>query len=176
MRLRFTIILMTLSTMMVFGQVTKEVENGLFVTFPSTPEYQVNMQTASYIDKSTNCFFIVLVQRNVIPYYDKYVLAKKKWTQSEVKKVEDALLDNAAKATLDYTGNKGTIAEIKIGLYSGRKIEYSAINLATGERGKRFSIMLLVRNRLVNFKCWYLKDNTIAKAEKDSFLNSIKTN
>jgi hypothetical protein len=175
MKLKLTIILMTLSTMIVLGQTTKEIDNGLFVTFPTTPEYQANTQATSYVAKSTNCFFMTMVLRNQIPNYDQYVLAKKKWTQSEIKKVEDSFLDNAVKGKLDYTGNKGTITEIKIGGFSGRKIEYSAVNPANGERGKRFTIMLLVRDKFVNFECWYLKDNTTATSEKNDFLNSIKT-
>lgn len=165
---------MILSTMVVFGQTTKEIDNGLFVTFPNTPEYQANSQATSYVAKSDNCFFMAMVLRNQIPNYDQYVLAKKKWTQAELKKVEDSFLDNAVKGKLDYTGNKGTVSEIKIGSFSGRKIEYSAVNPATGERGKRFSIMLLVRDKMVSFECWYLKENTTANNEKNDFLNSIK--
>ena len=117
---------------------------------------------------------MTIVQRNIIPNYAQYVQAKKKWSNAEIKKVENSFLDNAVKGKLDYTGNKGTISEISIGSFNGRKIEYNAINPATGERGKRFSISLLVRDRLVSFECWYLKETESAKSEKEKFLNSIK--
>ena len=80
--------------------------------------------------------------------------------------------DEKILAIMDNDSDK----QIKIGEFSGRKIEYSAVNSATGERGKRFTIMFLVRDRVVSFECWYLKENENAKKEKDKFLNSIKSN
>ena len=159
-----------------FSQTQKEVVNGIFVTFPTTVEYRGNTQSTTYIGKTENCLFMSLVLRNAIPNYAQYVQAKKKWTKAEIKKVEDAFLDNAVKGKLYYLGSKGTITEIKIGEFRGRKIEYSAVNPVNGERGKRFSIMLLVRDNLVTFECMYLKETESAKTEKDKFLNSIKTN
>lgn len=173
MKFKLILFLIILSTSLIFGQTKKEVENGLFVVFPATPEYQVNLEATSYAAKTKNCLFAVIVLRNKIPNYFQYVQAKKNWTESEIKKVEDSFLDNAVNGKLDYTGNKGTVSEIRIGEYCGRRIEYSAINPATGERGKRYSIMLLVRDKAVSFECWYLIDNEISKAEKDNFLNSI---
>lgn len=158
-----------------FSQTQKEVENGIFVTFPTTVEYQANTQITTYTGKTENCLFMSMVLRNQIPNYAQYVKAKKKWTNTEIITVEDSFLDNAVKGKLDYTGNKGVVKKIKIGKFSGREVEYSAINPATGERGKRFTIILLIRDRFVNFECWYLKNNEISKIEKDNFLNSIKT-
>jgi len=175
MKLNLTIILMTLSTVIALGQTTKEVDNELFVTFPTTPEYQANTEATSYVAKSANCLFMSLVLRNQIPNYDQYVMAKRKWTQSEIKKVEDSFLDNAAQGKLDYTGSKGIIKEIQIGKFSGREIKYSAVNPASGERGKRFLTLLLVRDKIIFFECWYLKDNTTSKNQKEFFFNSIKT-
>lgn len=174
MPFKLLVILMSLATISSYSQTTKEVENGLFVTFPSTPKYQANTQATSYVGESKNCIFMVMILRNQIPNYNQYELAKKKWTQSDVKKVEDSFLDNAAKGKLEYTGSSGIITEVKIGLFRGRKMEYNAINPVTGERGKRFTIMLLVRDKVVSFECFYLIENTISKQEKDKFLNSIK--
>lgn len=168
-------ILLTTISLSVYSQTQKEVENGIFVTFPTTVEYQASTQGTTYVGKTDNCLFMSMVLRNQIPNYPQYVQAKKKWTTAEIKKVEDSFLDNAVKGKLDYTGNKGTVSEIKIGEFRGRKIEYSAVNPATGERGKRFTIMLLVRDRLVSFDCWYLKETGNAKTEKDKFLNSIES-
>lgn len=157
-----------------FSQTQKEVEDGIFVTFPTAVEYKANTQATTYIGKTKNCLFMSVVMRNAIPNYAQFVQAKKKWTKAEIKKVEDSFLDGAVKGTFDYTGNKGRVTEIKIGKFSGRKVEYSAINPATGERAKVFTIMLLVRDRVVDFECWYLKDNASSRIEKDNFLNSIK--
>jgi hypothetical protein len=168
-------ILLTTISLSVYSQTQKEVENGIYVTFPTTVEYQASTQATTYVGKTDNCLFMSMVLRNQIPNYSQYVQAKKKWTSTEIKKVEDSFLDNAVKGKLDYTGNKGTVSVIKVGEFSGRKIEYSAVNPATGERGKRFTIMLLVRDRLVSFECWYLIETENAKTEKDKFLNSIKS-
>lgn len=171
----FILILFFFFSLTAFAQSIKEIENGIFVTFPTTVEYQASTQATTYVGKTDNCLFMTMVLRNQIPNYPKYVQAKKKWTSTEIKKVEDSFLDNAVKGKLDYTGNKGTVSEIKIGEFSGRRIEYSAVNPASGERGKRFTIMLLVRDKLVSFECWYLKETENAKIEKDKFLNSIKS-
>ena len=161
-----------ISTLMV-GQVIKEVDNGIFVAFPYTPEYAVNSNVTSFTSLTENCLFIVMVQRT-IPDYDKYVLAKKNWTSAELKTIEDSFLDGAVKGKLEYTGNKGKVKEISKGPYSGREISYSAINPASGERGKRFATIILVRDRLLNFESFYLVDNKIAELEKNNFFNSIK--
>lgn len=163
----------SLFPMLVFSQVEKEVDNGIFVTFPTTPEYSINQNNSTYVAKTSNCFFMVLLQRNIIPNYNQYVLARKNWTKAEIKKVESSFLDNAVKGKLDYTGNTGIVSEIIIGKYRGRKIEYSAINPATGERGKRFSIMLLVRDKLINFDCWLLNNTSNSTEQKDEFFRSI---
>ncbi len=83
-------------------------------------------------------------------------------------------MDNAVKGKLDYSGNKGAISAIKIGKYSGRKIDYSAINPATGERGKRYTKLFLVRDKAISFEVLFLNDNQTATKEKDQFLNSIQ--
>ncbi|WP_110999202.1 hypothetical protein [Taibaiella soli] len=117
---------------------------------------------------------MVLIQRNAIPNYPEYVKAKQKWTASEIEKVESSFLDNIAKGKLEYTGNQGVVTPIKIGGYRGRNIEYSAINPATGERGKRFTKVFLVRDKAINFDVWFLNDSQTAIREKDKFLNSIQ--
>lgn len=158
---------------LVFCQVEKEVDNGIFVTFPKAPEYSANLSASTYIAKTNNCIYIVLLQRNIIPNYNQYVVARKNWTNAEIKIVEDSFLDNAVKGKLDYTGSVGTVNEITIGRYRGRKTEYSAINPVTGEKGRRFSIVLLVRDKLINFDCWLLNDTTDSITQKNEFFNSI---
>lgn len=156
------------------GQSKKEIDDGIFVTFPTIPEYEANTKTTTYIAKTDNCLYMTIVQLNVIPNYPQYVQAKKKFTAAEIKKIEDSFLDNVVQGKLGYTDSKGSISEIKMGQFSGRKVEYSALNIATGERGKRFAVLLMVRNQLINFECFYLLDNEVSKIEKDKFLNSIQ--
>lgn len=167
------IIISFLFSLSTFGQSKKEIENGIFITFPVTPDYNASTQITTYVAKTDNCLFMTIVQRNIIPNYAQYVQAKMKWSKTEIKKVEDSFLDNVVKGKLDYTGNTGIVSEIKTGEFSGRKVEYSAVNPETGERGKRYTIMQFVRDKLVNFECWFLKDNETSKTEKDQFFNSI---
>lgn len=173
--MKFFLFLFCLSTLFCFSQVQKEVENGIFVSFPDSPTYKTVQNASTYTSKTDNCFFMVIVQRNMIPDYPNYLLAQKKWTATERKKVIDSFLDSAVKGKLDYTGNSGEVSEIKIGNFYGRKLSYSATNPASGERGERFSIILLIRDKLLSFECWYLKNNSNSKTEKNNFLNSITT-
>lgn len=132
------------------AQSKKEVDNGIFITFPSDPEYKTTNSASTFVAKTDNCFFMVLIQRNAIPNYAEYVITKQKWTVTEIQKVENSFLDNAVKGKLDYTGNTGT--SIKVGKFNGRQISYSAINPASGERGKRFTRLFLVRDKAISFE------------------------
>lgn len=164
-----------LFTFLCFSQIQKEVENGIFVSFPNSPTYKAVQNASTFSSKTENSLMMVIIQRNIIPDYSNYALAQKKWTIAERKKVADSFLDNAVKGKLDYTGNTGNVSEIKIGKYYGRKLSYSAINPTNGERGERYSIILLVRDKLINFECWQLNANSKFITEKNNFLNSIKT-
>jgi hypothetical protein len=159
-----------------FSQIQKEVDNGIFVTFPSTPVYSTTQNISTFSAKTTNSFFMVIIQRNAVPDYANYHKAEKTWTESERKKVADAGLDSFVKEKLAYTGNTGNVSEVKYGKFYGRKLSYSAVNPATGERGDRYSIVLLVRDKVISFECWYLLNNNSAKTEKDQFFDSIKVN
>ena len=172
---KYLLILFSLSTFFCFSQIQKEVENGIFVSFPNSPTYKTVQNSSTFSSKTESSLMMVLIQRNIIPDYPNYLLAQKKWTENERKKVADSFLDNAVKGKLDYTGNTGNVSEIKIGNFYGRKLSYSAINPTNGERGERYSIILLVRDKLINFECWQLNANSKFTTEKNNFLNSIKT-
>ena len=171
---KYLLILFSLSTFFCFSQIQKEVENGIFVSFPNSPTYKTVQNSSTFSSKTESSLMMVLIQRNIIPDYPNYVLAQKKWTENERKKIANSFLDNAVKGKLDYTGNTGNVSEIKIGNFYGRKLSYSAINPTNGERGERYSIILLVRDKLINFECWQLNANSNFITEKNNFLNSIK--
>ena len=172
---KYLLILFSLSTFFCFSQIQKEVENGIFVSFLNSPTYKTVQNSSTFSSKTESNIMMVLIQRNIIPDYPNYVLAQKKWTENERKKIANSFLDNAVKGKLDYTGNTGNVSEIKIGNFYGRKLSYSAINPTNGERGERYSIILLVRDKLINFECWQLNANSKFTTEKNNFLNSIKT-
>lgn len=168
-----TLIFLTIS-ISIFGQgIKKEVENGIFVIFQVTPKYQTTTEASSYAAKTMNCYYMVLIQRNAIPNYPEFLKAEKTWTEAQRKQFRDALLNNAVKGKLGYTESIGKISEIKKGSFYGRKVEYSAINPATGENGKRYLVILSVRDRLVSFECVLMQDTDEAISEKDKFINSI---
>ena len=171
---KYLLILFSLSTFFCFSQIQKEVDNGIFVSFPNSPTYKTVQNSSTFSSKTESSLMMVLIQRNIIPDYPNYVLAQKKWTENERKKIANSFLDNAVKGKLDYTGNTGNVSEIKIGNFYGRKLSYSAINPTNGERGERYSIILLVRDKLINFECWQLNANSKFTTEKNNFLNSIK--
>lgn len=157
------------------AQIQKEVDDGIFVKFPGSPKYKITTAASTYVGKTENCLFMVIIQRNAIPNYVEYVKAKQKWTDAEIENVESSFLDNAVKGKLEYSGSKGTVSRIKMGKYRGRKVDYSAINPTTGERGKRFTKCFLVRDKAISFEVWFLNDNLTATHEKDEFLSSIQT-
>lgn len=117
------------------------------------------------------------IMRNVIPEnYDAFLRAESKWSESQKENVAYVFLDNFIKGKISYTG--GTLvatADIKIGGYYGKEIEYEAVNPITGEIGKRFSIVLalLKYNKVVSFECWYLYNSKEAEDSKNIFFNSI---
>ena len=172
---KYLLILFSLSTFFCFSQIQKEVENGIFVSFPNSPTYKTVQNSSTFSSKTESSLMMVLIQRNIIPDYPNYLLALKKWTENERKKIANSFLDNAVKGKLDYTGNTGNVSEIKLGNFFGRKLSYSAINPTNGERSERYSIILLVRDKLLNFECWELNKNSNFVNEKNNFLNSIKT-
>ena len=164
-------LLLTLNT---YSQHTIEVENNVFVEFPIEPEYKATIESSSYVAGTENCIFMVIIQKDQIPNYKEFATARRNWTEAEYKSVVDVFLDNAVEGKLAYTGNTGDVTELKKGEFYGRLIVYSAINPLTGVRGKRYTVMMLVRDRVVNFECWYLHNEDKASiSEKNSFLNSI---
>ena len=162
-------------TVFVLGQgIEREVENGIFVTFPKMPEYKTTTVVSTYEAVTENCYYMVLIQRNAIPNYIEFVEAEKTWSETQKKQFRDAFLDSAVKGRLAYIGNTGTVTEIKKGSFYGRKVEYSAVNPATGESGKQYLVMLSIRDKLISFNCIVMQDTNRAIAEIDAFINSIR--
>lgn len=156
--------------------VNKEIGNGISVSFPDNPIYQTTQSNSLYTATNSNCLFMALINRNVIPQnYEKFVQAESKWTEEERKKVAYSFLDNYVKGKTSGSGSNAITSNVKMGQFYGKKVEYSAVNPATGEVGKRFSIVLalLKYNKIISFECWYLNNSTRANDEKTKFFNSI---
>lgn len=169
--------LLLVVNVMSFAQTKKEVTDGIFITFPSTPEYKVLQGNPTYSSKTDNALYMAVIAKNIIPQYSDYVQAQKTWSEKEKQQVIDALLDNAVRGKLDYTDSQGSSNKIKKGNYQGRTIQYQAINPLTGNKGNVNSTILLVRNSLVSFEVWNTKEeSSSASKEREKFLNSISTN
>lgn len=171
-----TVLILLFCANFAFAQgVKKEVENGIFVEFPNTPDYYVNQGSPVYTAVTESVICMVIIQRDMIPFYAQFALEEKNWTEKEKKEIRDVLLDNAVKGALDYTGSAGNSQEIKIGNYYGRKINYTAINPVTGKRGERYGVILSVRDRLILFECFLMNESSKAIEEKNKFINSISS-
>ncbi|MEC4086636.1 hypothetical protein [Myroides odoratimimus] len=158
------------------AQIKKEVSDGIFVTFPSTPEYKALQGSLTYSGKTENALYMASVVKNVIPNYNEYVQAQKTWSEKEKQQVIDALLDNAVRGKLDYTGSKGSSSKIKKRKFDGREIQFQAINPITGNKCSVKTVILLVRNSLVSFEVWSIKEeSTTVSEERKTFFNSLST-
>ncbi|MDM1499495.1 hypothetical protein [Myroides odoratimimus] len=170
--IKYICMLLLVVNVMSFAQTKKEVTDGIFITFPSTPEYKVLQGNPTYSSKTDNALYMAVIAKNIIPQYSDYVQAQKTWSEKEKQQVIDALLDNAVRGRLDYTGSKGSSSKIKKGKFDGREIQFQAINPLTGNKCTVKTIILLVRNSLVSFEVWSMKD-FLSSGDSDNYLNSI---
>ncbi len=137
--------------------IEKEVGNNIYVKFPSNPEYKINSgiagkcsYIASYMAKSENCMFIIIIMGDVIPDYPVFLGL----SNVNKKKLEDKFLDEYVVGKLSITDNTSDNSKhIKLDEYNGRECTYSAINPAIGERCKRFSKTFLIKNKTYSFEC-----------------------
>ena len=89
---KYFLLFFCLSTFFCFSQIQKEVENGIFVSFPNSPTYKTIQNASTFSSKTENSLMIVIVQRNFIPDYPNYIIAEKKWSENSRKKVADSFL------------------------------------------------------------------------------------
>ena len=178
MRYVLTFVVLFLFVFSLEAQVKKEVDNGVFVTFPSDPTYNPAYPASVYMTATENCVLMAMIQRNAIPsdMYSEYIKAKQHMSNAEIEKIESGFLDNAVKGMVDLQGNTGVVKPIKVGKYSGREVFSSMINPATGNRTKTFFKSFLIRDKMLTFYVLYQKDNKEAEREREMFLNSIVIN
>lgn len=156
------------------GQVKKEILDGIFVTFQNTPEYSLVEGMSMNLSATDNTIALAMVIRNVIPDYHIYVQARKGWSKSEKKLVTESIFSNYIRGISDYSGVKGKTEALNLFGNEARKLTYQAINPRTGVKGTRTSILLLLRNNLIHFEVWDLKENNQQVIrERENFLNSI---
>jgi len=154
-----------------FSQVRKEVENGIWVTFPKNPQYSVAQGARQYIAQTDNA--VCMVQSIDLPQRSQYLVAERNFSETQKKEVADSFLNNYTQEVMASSGNTAQVSPIKKGTHYGRKISYSAVNPATGEITQRSSIVLFVRAKVVSIECIAIDNREQAITEMNLFLNSI---
>lgn len=160
-----------------FSQVRKEVDNGIFVTFPAIPTYTVKGYVTTYSKLTDNVSYAVSVIRDAFPKYDEYLKNQQNLNASEKTSIIDNFLNSMVEGILKQSEAKGNSKDIKIGKYAGKKISFSAINPSTGERTNREVIVISVKEKAIMFMAMHNKVtiSNSAKVEVEKFLNSIST-
>jgi len=161
------------SSISLFSQVRKEVENGIWITFLKNPQYSVAQGTRQYITQTDNAVY--MMQSIDLPQRSQYLVAERNFSEAEKKEVADSFLNNYTQGAMASSGNTAQVSPIKKGTHYGRKISYSAINPITGEVTKCCSVVLFVRAKVVSIECITINNSSQAIAEMNLFLNSITT-
>ena len=160
-----TFIFSFLLTTSLFSQVKKEVENGVWVTFPNTPIYQTEQGARQYITQTDNAIFMAIIAD--VPRRAEYLIAEKNFSETEKKEVAESFLNHFIQGALANSESEPEIQSIKKGKFYGKKYSFSAINPMKG------NVILFVRGRAVSFQCVLINNSQKAHTEKNSFLNSI---
>ena len=161
------------SSISLFSQVRKEVENGIWITFLKNPQYSVAQGTRQYITQTDNAVY--MMQSIDLPQRSQYLVAERNFSETEKKEVADSFLSNYTQRVMVSSGNTARISPIKKRAHYGRRISYSAINPATGAITQRSSIVLFVHAKVVSIECITINNSSQAIAEMNLFLNSITT-
>ena len=165
------LIITLLTSLSLFSQVRKKVENGIWVTFPKNPQYSMAQGARQYISQTDNA--VCMVQSIDLPQRSQYLVAERNFSEAEKKEVADSFLNNYTQGVIASSGNTAQVSSIKKGTHYGRKISYSAINPITGEVTKRCSVVLFVRAKVVSIECITIDNREQAITEMNLFLNSI---
>ena len=166
-----TIILSFLLTTSLFSQVKKEVENGVWVTFPNTPIYQTEQGARQYITQTDNAIFMAIIAD--VPRRAEYLMAEKNFSEAEKKKVTESFLNHFIQGALANSEDEHEIQSIKKGKFYGKKYSFSAINPMNGEVTDRGNVILFVRGRAISFQCVLINNSQKDHTEKNVFVNSI---
>lgn len=135
-----TIIFSFLLTTSLFSQVKKEIDNGVWVTFPDTPVYNVAQGMRQYATATEEVLF--LVQITEIPNRVEYLTMERNLSESEKKQLADRLLNGFVQGVMANSGNEAQVQPIKKGNFYGRKMSYSVTQLLTLLQEKLGSVVL----------------------------------
>jgi len=143
--------------------------NEVRVSFPIQPEYRKVDNKEVYLCKTSSCAFMIGIAPKMIEDYQKY----NELSESDQLKTADSILTNFIGGKIGI-GNRRVdyIRTIKIGKFFGKECGYTTETNNQQSGKKRFSTLILVRDKLYTFECWYL-DEKEHDAEKERFFSSI---
>ncbi len=154
--------------------VEKEVDNNLFVKFPSSPTYEYDDELSRYSAQTENCWFAVVITDKLPKEIYAQILLL---TENEQKHYINTILDGAVQGELYVSDNVPVnVKSFKIGKYYGREYSYSAINPKTGNKGLRYVKIISKETKIIIFYCVFLQNSQESLNEKNTFLNSLKYN
>jgi len=147
------------------------IRNEVTISFPLKPEHKLidNKGKEAYILHYEGCSFMAGIAPNVIEDYNSYVKA------SDSQRVATALriLEGVANGKLTSKDHHLISMEsFRSGKNTGLDIAYTTLQPSDPKSRKRYSTLLLVKNTLYIFDCWYL-DQVNHDKEKDKFFSSI---
>lgn len=139
------------------------------ISFPIAPEYKIVGNKEAYLCKVSGCAFMVGVAPKAFENYDSYL----KLHETERISVIDSFLDEIVRGKLSY-GNQYLISlkTIQSGKHIGKEMIYSTAELSDPDSRKRFTTLLLIKDTLYTFECWYI-DSQPHDKERERFFSSI---
>ena len=149
----------------------KEIEDGVWVTFPNTPIYQTEQGARQYITQTDNAIFMSIIAD--IPRRAEYLIAEKNFSEAEKKEFAESFLNHFIQGALADSESESEIQSIKKGKFYGKKYSFSAINPMKGEVTDRGNVILFVRGRAISFQCVLINNSQKDHTEKNVFVNSI---
>lgn len=171
MKRLFIVWILTCYSFIAYCQSSNEVVviDGVHITFPIKPFFELKQSKPTYVSQSKNCIFQSIVQNNIIPgrKYEEFL----NMSFNNQEKIISVLLDNIIKGHLAYTNSQGEVDKLMFGKYQGRFLSY---NVANRNYEKRFLKTYFIQNNVITFTCYYKIDNEISKKEMLTFFNSIK--
>lgn len=154
-----------------FGQVSKELAKGVFVTFPQEPETVMHNNGPTEYKLSNDDYLLAAqIFKNAIPNYSEYEALKKNASAAEIEEFEGGYIDGYIKFSY---GDNVEISKFKLGKYFGRnvkiEIQYPEMEVPV----KKSLKFVLVNNTMIRLEGGYVYESDLANREINSFLNSL---
>jgi hypothetical protein len=143
--------------------------NEVSVEFPSLPNKKESGNNQVYLYKTEEYALMVGVAKNGFSNYKPPT----KIDSAQQLKFANDFLNNIIDGKISYKNQSiVSIKTIKIGEYLGKEIVYLTGDAKNENSRERFTSLLLIKDTLYTFECWFLKKN-VNSLDKDVFFKSI---